>query len=310
MPEQKNIANSKNIHQKNILKLEKKYMDLIYEIIKSPDFIKDLEAVEDEIRDRYGDYKNIWKLKNKIKIPAERLVYHHIYKSESPDFKINKLYTSAVSSDIGIIVNDEAVLCIDVKTNDLNGNGNDINTIIVERNQNSFDNSNFHELFKVKANLDTKMRYKPNYPILTYIIKIAYEDDNYNFSLVKKNQNYPTIQLACIPNGDLSDLFDYNIISGVKTYTYDFKSKHTLSFKNKSEREEFIAKEPELFVLKDYEKVYNYNGITLWQTNYNKKYYLAYDANASTIRLDKEAINNRYDEKGNEWKGVRTLILE
>ncbi|MEB7724078.1 hypothetical protein [Mammaliicoccus fleurettii] len=310
MAEQQLIVNSKNSYQEEILDLEKKYMEKIYKIINSAEFIKDLELVEDEIRDRYSDYKNIWKLKNKIKIPAERLVYHHIYKAESKEFTINNLYTSAVSSDIGIIVNDEAVLCIDVKTNDLNGNKDDINKIIVERNQNSFDNSGFHELFKVKSNLDTMMRYKPNYPILTYLIKIIYEDNKFKFCLVKDNENYPTIQLACIPNGDLSDLFDYNIISGVKTYTYDLKSKYTLSFESNNEREDFINNKEGIFAIKDFKNAYSYNGITLWKITYGNKKYLAYDRNANTIRLDYEAVKNRYDSNGKCWEGIKKIILK
>lgn len=247
-------------------------MDILFQVFNTSKFKYDLISIEKEIKDKYEDYRDTWKLKNKIKIPAERIVYHHLYTAELNSFTINNLYTSAVSSDIGIIVNNEVVICLDVKTNDLCGNKTDIKKIIVEKNQNSFDNSNFSDLFTVKSNLDRRMRYKPNLPILTYVLKISYFDDGHNFKLVKNDIDFPTVQLACIPNGSLSEYFDKNIISGVKTYTYDFNSKHSIIFDNKEELDKFISNnQNNVFLLKDEKNVYNRNGITFWKTTHNKR---------------------------------------
>lgn len=296
-------------YQKTILDLEKKYMSYLLDILLSDEFQNDLLAVGDEIRDRYNDYKNIWNLKNKIKTPAERLVYHHIYMNTEKNFNINKLYTSAVSSDIGIIVNNEVVLCVDVKTNDLSGNKSDVNKIIVEKNQNSFDNKNYNKLQNIKSNLDTRMRYKPNYPILTYIIKINYIDDTFVFNLIRNNKEYPTIQLSCIPNGDLSDLFGYNIINGVKTYNYNFLSDTTLVFKTLDERNKYIEDNKELYIIKEQKGAYSTNGIILWEVKKNKKYYLVEGKTPSTIRLNKESIENRFDSEGKSWSGTESIYL-
>lgn len=296
--------------QKNILDLEKKYTSLLFDIFNTKEFEEDLLDIENEISDKYEDYRDIWNLKNKFKIPAERIVYHHLYTYQSDNFKINKLYTSAVSSDIGVIVNNEIVLCLDVKTNDLCGNKNDINKIIVEKNQNSFDNSNFSELFTVKSNLDRKMRYKPNLPILTYVLKISYFDDGHSFRLVKNNYDFPTVQLACIPNGSLSECFDKNIISGVKTYTYDFDSKHSIIFDNNDQLDNFISdSQNNIFPLKDEKNVYNRNGITLWKTTRNKKPCLVPNKNASTLRLDPDTIKLRYDSTNHKWDGIKHIII-
>lgn len=297
--------------QKKILDLEKKYMDILFQVFNTSKFKDDLISIEKEIKDKYEDYRDTWKLKNKIKIPAERIVYHHLYTAELNSFTINNLYTSAVSSDIGIIVNNEVVICLDVKTNDLCGNKTDIKKIIVEKNQNSFDNSNFSDLFTVKSNLDRRMRYKPNLPILTYVLKISYFDDGHNFKLVKNDIDFPTVQLACIPNGSLSECFDKNIISGVKTYTYDFNSKHSIIFDNKEELDKFISNnQNNVFPLKDEKNVYNRNGITLWKTTHNKRPCLAYNKNASTLRLDPDTIKLRYDSSNNEWDGIKHIIIQ
>lgn len=62
----------RNAYENNILNLEKKYFKLILEEIQSSDFKQDLLLIEKEIKDNYAEYRDIWDLKNKIKVPAER----------------------------------------------------------------------------------------------------------------------------------------------------------------------------------------------------------------------------------------------
>src|SRR5699024_1414264 len=52
----------------------------------------------------------------------------------------------------------------------------------------------------------------------TYIIKVIYTDDNYSFKLSRVE--HPSIVITCIPNGEISKLFDFNIIDNIKTYDY------------------------------------------------------------------------------------------
>ena len=71
-----------------------------------------------------------------------------------------------------------------------------------------------------KSNIKPIYYYHDNeLPVLSYIIKIIYFDDNYTFGL-NKDSDLPTIAVACIPNGKLSKLFNYDIIQNYKTYEY------------------------------------------------------------------------------------------
>lgn len=70
---------SRTAMQNTILDLEKKYFAKLETIFKSDTFIGDLLLIEKEIRENYPKFKDTWKLKNKIKVPAERVIRHHIY---------------------------------------------------------------------------------------------------------------------------------------------------------------------------------------------------------------------------------------
>ena len=109
-------------NEKAILRLEKNYFTIISKIILDDDFIKDLMLIEKEISDNYTKFFNLWDLKNKIKVPAERVVRHHLYTKMSS--KILGIFPSPLSSDFGIKTND-AVVCVDIKTIDTKGNSGD-----------------------------------------------------------------------------------------------------------------------------------------------------------------------------------------
>lgn len=78
---------SRTAMQNTILDLEKKYFAKLETIFKSDTFIGDLLLIEKEIRENYPKFKDTWKLKNKIKVPAERVIRHHIYMQLSDEIR-------------------------------------------------------------------------------------------------------------------------------------------------------------------------------------------------------------------------------
>lgn len=198
--------------QKNILDLEEKYFDIIKNIFQSQEFIIDLEEIEKNIKKDYDYLSNYWQIKNKVKTPLERLLRYHIYKNMGA----TGTYYSPLSSDIAFYKED-ALINIDAKTTDLDGNEGDDTRISFDRNQISFRNK-----IKNKNDPFEGVHYDPNLPsiekgrglpVLTYFLRITYTD---NFSEFDINH----ITLDCVPNGKLSELFDYDLISNFKTYSY------------------------------------------------------------------------------------------
>lgn len=204
--------------QSTILDLEKKYFDFIDSLITSSKFIKDLENIETSIKSNYSYLANTWNLKNKLKIPAERLLRYHIIKNDI----VCGFYPSPISCDLAVEVAD-AILNIDIKTIDTIGNAGDITTIQFEHNQTSFKNKkvlgdgNF-EGFEIKSNLPTIDPITKK-PLLTYLVKIVYSDNGQSFDIFK-NTGYPLMTLTCLPNGELSSLFNNNLFSNAKNYNY------------------------------------------------------------------------------------------
>lgn len=216
MPKQ-DITITTTPDQQILLELEKDYFSKLETIISTPDFQNDLRSIENEIKLNYSRLASTWNVKNKIKVAAERLVRHHVYKNLMPD--IRGIYESPLSSDLGIEF-DDCVLCVDCKTLDTKGNPTDISYTSVEPNQTSFDNSH-HPYIATASNLEKRARVS-RLPVLTYIIKIIYRDDNVHFDISRTTGvgGKPSLVLTCIPNGELANLFDKNLIKNFKTYKY------------------------------------------------------------------------------------------
>ena len=207
---------ARNVFQNKLLDLEKKYFDNIYSIVESEEFENDLLSMEREIKINYGIYSESFARTNKINIMVERLICHYLYMNFKDDIK--GVYPSPISSDFGVRLND-CILCVDAKTININTNAVDIDSTQFEENQNSFRNNNFSGI-EIKSRLKAIDYYEGEaLPILTYIIKVIYSDDGYNFKL-NKNSSKPTVVVACIPNGELSFLFENNIVKNCKTYNY------------------------------------------------------------------------------------------
>lgn len=306
--------------QNEILDLEKKYYSVLKEIIQSDAFINDLLLIEKEIRENYPKFKDIWNLKNKIKVPAERVIRHHVYLALSEE--ITGIYPSPISSDLGIRL-DDCVLCIDSKTIDTDNNAGDIKDTAVEPNQISFDNSN-HSYVKSVSNLESIDHYS-RLPVLTYIIKIIYTDDNYSFRLARGDN--PSLVLACIPNGELSNLFDKDIIQNFKTYDYyserdnESLAAHEIprqykTKKAKSDYVEWYCKDkgyaPIEIILEKGKKRAFYDpqhACVWWQTTMKKKPIIAAVKSGATTRVSNEILKERFDSNGNKWTGYMELQL-
>jgi hypothetical protein len=314
-----NTTIARNAYENNILNLEKKYYALILEVVQSTAFKNDLLLIEKEIKDNYPEYRDIWKIKNKIKVPAERLTRHHIYKQWHNIIK--GIYPSPVSSDLGIKT-DDAIICIDLKTLDTHSNSGDVSSTAVEKNQTSFDNGNYPYV-PTESNLKSIDHYS-SLPVLTYIVKIIYTDDNYSFKLSR--EHYPTIVATCIPNGEISKLFENNIIENFKTYDY-YTKKDGDYYKPKPIPDGLTSERENAYVehycleesLNDFTKV-DINGkpafldlsrrILWWKTSRSNSKVIGAVKSGGSVRFYNVILKERYDSDNNPWLGYQEFLLE
>lgn len=321
-----------------VLDLEKTYFNLLWELFTSDEFINDLLIIEKNIQDNYDSLEKTWDLKNKLKVPAERLTRHYIYKNLSD--RIKGIYPFPISSDIAFIT-DDAVINIDVKTLDIVGNKGDISNLQFENNQSSFINNNLDEDqnvensgVKVECLLPTNFLYE-NTPktILTYFLTIIYKDDSYSFNL-SHSKDFPTIQLKCLPNGKISSLFENDIVNNFKTYSY-FKKKDGFppifltdkKEKVKAKVEDFVKNNPNYTLIKGRTKTgayskseihpyYNTPGISFFPVSRKKKtekqakFYLEAVKCGNTNRVSNLTLENRFDSSDEKWMGIKKYIIK
>lgn len=332
-----------SIEEKNkigeILDLERKYFDILWELFVSANFLNDLSIIEKEIQKQYSFLQDTWELKNKIKIPAERLVRQYIYKDLS-DY-IKHIYPSAVSSDIAFIT-DDAVINLDIKTLDTVGNRGDISNLQFENNQSSFENLNLDvdpkypdSGVRVECLLPKEYKYNSEIakPMLTYFLTIVYSDNGKSFRL-NRSAELQTIHLKCLPNGFTSILFNFDIVNNFKTYTY-LEAKHgfkpvyltdDITLVEDGVRN-FVRLNPEYVLMNGRTKLgaYNQNQIhpkykvkgVSWfpvsrQDKINKKihrFYLEAVYKGNTNRLRNETLLHRFDSNDKEWLGLKKHTL-
>ena len=319
-----NISMLRTPMQNRILDMEQKYFKVLEDVFFSDEFIEDLLTIEKEIRENYPKFKDTWNLKNKLKVPAERLVRHHMY-TQLHNI-ITGIYPSPISSDMGIMTED-CVLCIDVKTVDTIGNSVDINSTQVEPNQISFQNTN-HAYISTVSNLESIDHYARK-PVLTYVVKIIYTDDDYSFKLSRKDR--PTLVLTCIPNGELSNLFDYDIIKNFKTYNY-YTEQDRPEFAVHYIPEKYKDKKDQSQYVYDYcvnDRHFQYltidtdkqskdaffdaaHRVIWWLTSHQNKPAIKAVKSGSTARLNNDILKERYNSKNQEWVGYieRTIHKE
>ena len=321
--------------QKSILDLEKKYFEKIWNICTSEDFQTDLKKIETYISKNYELLSNTWDLKNKIKIPAERLLRYHIYTKLSDE--IVGIYPSAISGDIGFITED-AIISLDAKTIDMNGNSGDSKYLQFENNQSSFKNNgldNCKDINYSGVSVDTYLPTLDEYdnkklPVLTYFLSINYIDDKKSFKINRQNDQ-GSIVLKCLPNGELSELFENDIVLNFKTYTYySEKDGYTPieigsydSVKNCLSNESFYELATDK-INKEWKKIkgrtkqgyYCSEKDIAWfpvkrgNSKKNYKYFLEAVKGGNTARVENETIKDRFDSDDNKWLGYRTFVVK
>lgn len=219
---------------------------------------------------------------------------------------------------------EDCILCIDVKTVDTVGNSVDISSTQVEPNQISFKNTN-HKYIQTVSNLESIDHYSRR-PVLTFVIKIIYTDDNYSFKLSRTTK--PSLVLACIPNGELSNLFDNDIKKNFKTYSYyteldnpSFAAKLIpSSYDTPEKRRDYVADYcintmnfPQTVVETDSRSKNAYfdvvNRCLWWETSINKKPSIRAVKSGSTARLSNEILKERFDSKNTLWVGYMHLPI-
>lgn len=333
-----NISSSQKNQIGQILDLEQKYFDILWNLFTSRLFINDLKTIEHEIQTQYTFLQNTWELKNKLKIPAERLVRQYIYRNLSN--LIKHIYPSPISSDIAFITKD-AIINLDVKTLDKVGNKGDISNLQFENNQSSFDNINLdadpslkNSGTKVECLLPKDYSYNNSspLPVLTYFFTIIYEDNTKSFALCR-NDELQTLYLKSLPNGHTSILFDYDLIDNFKTYTY-LNSKHGAQFtpifltndqnEVSNKVKEFVASHPEFTLIKGRTKIgafnptqvhpkYKTNGVSWFPVSRKNEntydFYLEAVCKGNTNRISNHKLLFRYNSKNELWNGVKSYKL-
>lgn len=322
-----------------VLDLEKKYFNLLWNLFSSDYFKLDLRVIEKEIQNNYNDLEKIWNLKNKLKIPAERLARQYIYKNLSNI--VLHIYPSPISSDIAFITHD-AVINIDVKTLDIYGNSGDIGNLQFENNQSSFINKNLDEDMsiensgvKVECLLPLEYSYnnESSKPVLTFFLIIVYKDDSLSFSL-SNQEKYATVQLKCLPNGIISQLFENDIVNNFKTYTYftkedGFEPIYLTDDKLRVEEsiEKYVCESNSKYILikgrsktgvfspNEKHPYYKTLGVSLFPVPRKKKsekttnFYLEAVKCGHTNRIRNNILIDRYDSNDQYWEGIKTYII-
>jgi len=321
-----------------ILDMEKKYINILWKVFTSPKFLEGLRMIEKEIVSQYEYLDKNYDIKNKLKIPAERLARYFIYNSDlNKDlFDIKGIFPSPISGDLAFFTED-ATINIDVKTLDINGNRGDIGNLQYLPNQSSFDHKpvnphpdHINSGIKLPSFLPETYKDKP---LLTYFLTIIYEDNPQRNSFkISRDNKYGTIHLTCLPSKKTSVLFDYELIDNFKTYDYFSKnsifkpillcSNSDIASANKIIKTRYSNDnnfktyyiDDKLAVL-DLHNIHPiYQTILTWVPVSRKNgrthdIYLEAIKGGSTSRINEKKLLRRYDSKGIEWEGVKTITL-
>ena len=201
-----------------ILNTEAKYLEKIWQIQNSNEFLEKLSEIEAVLKNNFDYIYENFDDKNIIKVAIERLIRFFGYR----DLNATNIYPSPLSSDMAIETED-AILCIDAKTINMITNAGDDKSIHFGRNQINFNNIPKYEeeigSYKFKG-----VSFRPhlasihkNKPVLTFFSTLNYEDDHVSSDSFKlTNQS-----LVSVPNFYISrELFDDNLILNYKTYSY------------------------------------------------------------------------------------------
>lgn len=228
--------------QKKILDLEKKYFDILFSIFSKQNFQNELRAIMNDINNNWTRVHTLWGKTNVVDLAVERHINYRIYNDPSLKNYILSVYPSVISSDTAFVTKD-AVINIDSKTISISGNSNDWKRQVIGCNQTSFNNKlNFYARDK-NMNIQVTSLLKPIHkskPVLSFFLSTLYYIDEINQKdswyedsqhpikpyyskktkdkTVVKQEFTDNIKFSCMPHYELSSLFNFDIISGVKSY--------------------------------------------------------------------------------------------
>lgn len=281
-----------------ILNAEAKYLDKIWQIQNSNEFLEKLSEIEAVLKNNFDYIYENFDDKNIIKVAIERLIRFFGYR----DLKATNIYPSPLSSDMAIETED-AILCIDAKTINMITNAGDDKSIHFGRNQINFNNIpkyeeeiGSHKFKGVSFRPHLKSIHK-NKPVLTFFSTINYEDDHENSDSFKlTNQS-----LVSVPNFYISrELFNDDLILNYKTYSYvkkELAERYGSQYMPKSEKDS-SWKEFKLHKSKAYLDLSNFHPedpsqYCVWKKIDKKYSVLRLDAGGARISKSFLEDNNR-----------------
>ena len=110
------------VETNKILNIETKYLEKIWEIQNSNEFLEKLSEIEDVLKNNFDYIYQNFDDGNIIKVAIERLIRFFGYR----DLNAINIYPSPLSSDMAVETED-AIICIDAKTINMLTNANDDN---------------------------------------------------------------------------------------------------------------------------------------------------------------------------------------
>jgi hypothetical protein len=228
--------------QKKVLDLEKKYFNIFYQIFSQSSFQKELQSIMTDINQNWQKIHGIWGKTNVVDLALERHINFRIYNDKSIRNQIVSVYPSVISSDTAFITND-AVINIDSKTISVDENHTDWDRQTLGKNQMSFDNKLNFIAPRKKIPVPISSHLQPFHnskPVLSFFLSALYHIDEQNRNdswyidsahkikpyydkkikdkTVVKQEFLKNIKFACMPHHELSNLFNFDIIAGVKSY--------------------------------------------------------------------------------------------
>ncbi len=343
------LNNTLGAKQKEVLRLEEKYMGELKGLLEGSHFQTNLLFMEEYLYDASNSGHLVDWGKTPIDDTLEEIFKFSIL-SEWKD-KIFSIYPNPKAGDIGLIMED-CILSIDCKTLSAWGNQGDFSDLIFSSNQTSFKNKNYGG-FEFKANLPRKEYIKAfdkEFPVLSFFVGVhySYQSENSKEGLkLYEDEKYEVITLTCMPNGQLEDLFNRDLIYNVKFFdelTAEEKKQRKvktlkfLSAKDYALREQAGEKLPHLNLdgKKDLEKMLhqylpNFSYDSIFEHTKNRYGLInngqAYKPAKSTSggksasiilkpcepsepRILKETLRVRWDENDNKWLGYINIKLD
>ena len=237
-------SNYKNytLKQKKVLDLEKKYFDILFSIFSKQTFKNELRAIMNDINQNWRRIHTLWGKTNVVDLAVERHINYRVYNDPLLQKHITSIYPSVISSDTAFVTKD-AVINIDSKTISVDGNSDDWGRQVIGCNQTSFDNKlNFYaKRKKIKVPVTSLLKhYHKSKPVLSFFLSTLYHIDEINQKdswyddgkhpvkpyyskktndkTIVKNEFLDNIKFSCMPHYEISSLYNFDIVSGVKSY--------------------------------------------------------------------------------------------